>query len=48
MSGKQLLSEIAACVGIFIFLFVLLVGGSAAIPYQPPAHSEATFTEGDQ
>lgn len=42
LSGRELIGEAAACACMFVFLIVLLVFGSAVIPYQPGMHSEAT------
>lgn len=44
---RCILSEIAASAAFLVFLFVLLLAGTAAIPYQPALHSEET-QEGNQ
>lgn len=48
MNKRQLLGEIAACACMMIMLALLLVFGSAVIPYQPSPHNETTYAEATQ
>lgn len=45
MTHREITSEIAACCGLFVFLFALLVFGNALRPYEPSMHSETTYQE---
>jgi hypothetical protein len=45
LTPRELMGEIAACCALLIFLFTLLIVGSALRPYEPSMHSEATYQE---
>lgn len=48
MTPRQLIGEIAACISLFVFLGLLLIFGSAMIPYQPSMNNEAAYHEATQ
>lgn len=42
------IAEVFACASFLVVMFILLVFGSAIIPYQPSMHSESVWNEGGQ
>lgn len=45
MTRLDLIGEIAACVCLFLFLGIVIVGGSVIAPYQPGPDSETVLAE---
>lgn len=43
-----ILQEFAACCAFLLFLFGVLIFGTAAIPHQPGRYSERVFVEAGQ
>lgn len=43
-----LVQEVLCCLVFLLFMFTVLLFGSAIIPYQPSFGSEATWQEGSQ
>lgn len=48
MSRRETIGEIAACVSFLVLMFILLVFGSAIIPYQPSPDNEEVLAEARQ